>query len=180
MTAGSASAAIGGVFGSDEQAELDIDVLRWIDLARLVLREERVPVDAEVSVIFVDVRAITDLNERFLGGDGPTDVLAFPMDGDVVPPGRQPDQGGRGPGTVGDAGEPPSVLGDVVVCPAVAGAQAAERGRTLDDEIALLVVHGLLHLLDYDHAEEAEAEAMQRREAELLELFHRSGPRGPG
>lgn len=177
---GGSSATVGSVFGSDEQGDVDVDVLRWIDLARLVLREERVPSDAEVSVIFVDERAITDLNERFLGGDGPTDVLAFPMDGDVVPPGRQPDQGGRGPGSTTDAGEPPSVLGDVVVCPSVAGRNAAERGRAADDEIALLVVHGLLHLLDYDHADDEEGAAMRRREAELLERFREAGPRSPG
>ncbi len=174
------SATVGGVFGSDEQGDVDVDVLRWIDLARLVLREERVPPDAEVSVIFVDERAIADLNERFLGGAGPTDVLAFPMDSDVVPPGRQPDQGGRGPGSATDVGEPPAVLGDVVVCPAVAGRNASERGRGLDDELALLVVHGLLHLLDYDHAEEEEAATMKRRESELLERFREARPGGPG
>ena len=75
---------------------------------------------------------------------------------DLPPAGRQPDQGGRGPGSPADPGDPPSVLGDVVVCPRVANRQALERGATLDDELALLVVHGVLHLLNYDHAEPEE------------------------
>ena len=80
---------------------------------------------AELSLIFVDQQSITDLNERFLGGTGPTDVLAFPMDDDVVLGGRQPDQGGRGPGAPAEAGEPPSLIGDVVDLPAGRGEPGA-------------------------------------------------------
>jgi probable rRNA maturation factor len=159
------------VFGADEQSEVEIDLLRWVRLARFVLTEERVPEEAELSVIFVDEQAITDLNERFLGGTGPTDVLAFPMDDDVVLGGRQPDQGGRGPGSPSEPGDPPVVLGDVVVCPRIAESQAREHGHSAADELALLVVHGVLHLLNYDHAEERESAAMKRRERELLERF---------
>ena len=68
------------VFGADEQSVVAVDVVRWVRLARIVLAEERVPGVAELSLIFVDQQSITDLNERFLGGTGPTDVLAFPMD----------------------------------------------------------------------------------------------------
>ena len=159
------------VFGADEQRDVDIDVLRFLGLAQLVLREEQVETDAELSVIFVDEATITDLNERFLDGTGPTDVLAFPLDDDTRPGGRHPDEGGRGPGTPSDPDEPPLVLGDVVVCPSIARRQAQERGGALDDELALLVVHGVLHLLDYDHAEPADAERMQQRERELLTKF---------
>jgi probable rRNA maturation factor len=159
------------VFASDEQSEIDIDLPRWLRLARLVLSEERAPADAELSLIFVDEDAITDLNGRFLGGTGPTDVLAFPIDDDHVPSGRQPDVGGRGPGSPTDPTDPPVVLGDVVVCPSVAARQAPEHAGTLEAELALLVVHGVLHLLNYDHAEEREAETMQRREQELLDRF---------
>ncbi|MGQ0803628.1 MAG: rRNA maturation RNase YbeY [Actinomycetota bacterium] len=159
------------VFGADEQSEVDVDLLRWVRLGRFVLTEERVPEDAELSVIFVDEQAITDLNERFLGGTGPTDVLAFPMDDDVVLGGRQPDQGGRGPGSPSEPGDPPVVLGDVVVCPRIAERQAGEHGNSGPDELALLVVHGVLHLLNYDHAEERESAAMKRRERELLDRF---------
>ena len=152
------------VFVSDEQSEIDVDIERWLRLAQLVLKEERAPVDAEMSVLFVDELAIGDLNAKFLGGTGPTDVLAFPIDDDHVPSGRRPDEGGRGPGSTSDPSDPPVVLGDVVVCPAVARRQAPEHAGTLDDELALLVVHGVLHLLNYDHAEAGEAEVMQRRE----------------
>jgi probable rRNA maturation factor len=136
-----------------------------------VLREERADPEAELAVIFVDEGAMADLNGRFLDGTGPTDVLAFPIDDDVAPGGRYPDEGGRGPGAPAEPSDPPAVLGDVVVCPAVARRQAPEHGHDLDAELALLVVHGVLHLLDYDHAEPDDAERMQRRERELLERF---------
>lgn len=158
------------VFGADEQSEVKVDVLRWVRLARMVLDEERVPEEAEMSVIFVDEQAMSDLNERFLGITGPTDVLAFPMDDDVAPGGRQPDQGGRGPGSPAEVSDPPTVIGDVVVCPQVALRQTGEK-RALDDEVALLVVHGVLHLLNYDHAEDQESEVMRKRERELLARF---------
>jgi probable rRNA maturation factor len=159
------------VFASDEQSTIVVDLPRWLRLTRLVLAEERVPEGAEVSLIFVDEEAISDLNGRFLGGDGPTDVLAFPIDDDHIPSGRQPDTGGRGPGTTTEPVDVPMVLGDVVVCPTVAARQAPEHAGTVEAELALLVVHGVLHLLNYDHADERDAEMMQRRETELLERF---------
>jgi probable rRNA maturation factor len=159
------------VFASDEQSDVEVDLERWLRLARLVLADERAPEDAEVSLIFVDEAAIADLNIKFLGGTGPTDVLAFPIDDDHIPSGRQPDSGGRGPGAPTDPTDPPVVLGDVVVCPLVAQRQAPEHAGTLDDELALLVVHGVLHLLNYDHAEEQETAVMQGRERELLAKF---------
>jgi len=162
------------VFGADEQTAEPVDVLRWVRLARLVLEEERVTGEAELSLIFVDQQTITDLNVRFLGGSGPTDVLAFPMDDDVVLGGRQPDQGGRGPGAPSEPADPPLLLGDVVICPTVARRQAEERNIAIDDEIALLVVHGVLHLLNYDHAEDEDTVQMQRRERELLEKFRQT------
>jgi len=98
-------------------------------------------------------------------------VLAFPIDDELPPSGRQPDQGGRGPGTPSDPSDPPTLLGDVVVCPLVASRQAEELSIPTEDELALLVVHGVLHLLDYDHAEPNEAIVMRRREQELLARF---------
>ena len=159
------------VFGSDEQSDLEVDLAKWIRLTRCVINAERVPGTSELSLLFVDRTTIAELNEKFLGGDGPTDVLAFPMDDDLVLPGRQPDQGGRGPGAPGEAGEPPTLIGDVVVCPGVAAAQAPEHGATVDEELALLVVHGVLHLLNYDHAEPHEEARMKQRERELLAMF---------
>jgi probable rRNA maturation factor len=168
------------VFGSDEQRDIPVDVLRWVRLAELVLAEERVPPDAQMSVLFVDEQTITDLNARFLDGDGPTDVLAFPLDEEEVASGRRPDEGGRGPGAPADSTDPPIVVGDVVVCPTVAKQQADARGADIADELALLVVHGTLHLLSYDHAEEPDARRMQDREQTLLAKFRavegRDGP----
>jgi probable rRNA maturation factor len=124
-----------------------------------------------MSLLFVDATTISELNERFLGGSGPTDVLAFPIDDDVPESGRAPDRGGKGPGSAGEPTEPPVLLGDVYVCPSVAVRQATERSIAIDAELALLVVHGLLHLLDYDHSEPDETEAMQAREREILAAF---------
>jgi probable rRNA maturation factor len=164
------------VFGADEQRDVSVDVPRWVRLAQLVLEQERVAErygpTAEMSLLFVDETTIAELNERFLGASGATDVLAFPMDDDLPPSGRQPDQGGRGPGAPSDPGDPPALLGDVVVCPTIAQRQSGEHGVSFDDELALLVVHGVLHLLDYDHAETEDATVMRRRERELLERFH--------
>jgi probable rRNA maturation factor len=166
------------VFCADEQTDVAVDVERWSRLAHVVLAEERVVprygADVEMSLLFVDETTIAGLNVRYLDGDGPTDVLAFPIDDEPVPSGRRPDEGGRGPGAEAAAADPPAVLGDVVVCPTVALRQAAERGTPADDEIALLVVHGVLHLLDYDHQESEERALMQRREQEILGRFRES------
>jgi probable rRNA maturation factor len=159
------------VFAADEQTDVAVDLERWVRLATLVLDAERVDTAAQYSLLFVPEHTIAELNERFLGNDGPTDVLAFPIDADEIPSGRHPDHGGRAPGASSDPAEPPSILGDVVICPAVAARQADSDGRALDDELALLVVHGTLHLLDYDHAEDDDAAEMRRREHELLARF---------
>jgi probable rRNA maturation factor len=159
------------VFAADEQSAQPVDTLRWIHLAEAVLAEEGVG-DAEVSMLFVDEVAIADLNKRFLGRDGPTDVLAFPIDEEPGEGGRSPDSGGSGPGFNAEPSEAPSLLGDLVICPAVAHRNAPEHAGTYQDEIALLVVHGLLHLLGMDHVDEDEAEAMEGRERELLQRHH--------
>jgi probable rRNA maturation factor len=109
------------------------------DLAALaghVLADRDVPREMEFSLLLVDEATIAVLNEQHLGGTGPTDVLAFPID----EPGESP------PG-------PPSVLGDVVLCPAVAARQAERAGHDLRDELRMLTVHGILHLLGMDHAD---------------------------
>ncbi len=161
------------VFAADEQSDREVDVERWAALVRDVLQAEGVRVDTEVSLLFVDEASIAELNERFLGRSGPTDVLAFPIDDDPSPAGRSPDQGGTGPGGLPVDDEVPSLMGDVVICPVVAARNAAEHEVTVDDEIALLVVHGVLHLLGMDHEDEVEAQHMERREQELLDRFHR-------
>ena len=163
--------------GADEQTAVTVDLMRWVRLAEHVLRGERAPDDVEMAVVFVDSATIADLNQQYLDGTGPTDVLAFPLE-EEIPVGRYPDEGGRGPGASSDPPEPPMAIGDVVVCPEVAQRQATERSSTLDDELALLVVHGTLHLFGYDHAEPDDAARMQRREQELLESLCRRRSRG--
>ena len=119
---------------------------------------------------------MADLTKRFMGKDGATDVLAFPIDEEPVPGGRSPDSGGQGPNRLDEEPrEVPSLLGDVVICPAVATRNATEHAATYEDELALLLVHGILHLMGMDHVDDEEAATMERRERELLDRFHR-GP----
>ena len=158
---------------ADEQSDHPVDLERWSELTRSVFEAEGVTGDAEVSLLFVDEPTIASLNERFLGKEGPTDVLSFPIEDEVPVSGRAPDVGGTGPGSMEGTGEPVFLLGDLVICPAVAARHAVERHIVFDDEIALLIVHGALHLLGMDHEIDAEAERMERREQELLERFHR-------
>jgi probable rRNA maturation factor len=160
------------VFAADEQQAHPMDVARWAELARRVLDERGVKGETEVSLLFVDEDAIAALNEQFLGKSGPTDVLSFPIEDEPGPTGRSPDFGGSGPGTSAEQGEP-SLLGDVVVCPAVAARNAEDHEVAFDDEVALLVVHGLLHLLGMDHGKDDEAERMEALEQQLLDRFHR-------
>jgi probable rRNA maturation factor len=160
------------VFAADEQQAHPMDVARWAELARRVLHARGVKGETEVSLLFVDEDAIAALNEQFLGKSGPTDVLSFPIEDEPGPTGRSPDFGGSGPGTAAEQGEL-SLLGDVVVCPAVAARNAVDHEVAFDDEVALLVVHGLLHLLGMDHEKDVEAERMEALEQQLLDRFYR-------
>ena len=160
-------------FVSDEQDALEIDVERWQRLALAIAADEGIEGECELSVLFVDEATITDLNTRFMDTEGPTDVLSFPIDGDPNAPGRWPDSGGAGPDRLDDDPEDlPLLLGDVVICPLVAERNAPTHAGSLDDEIALLLVHGFLHLLGMDHAGDDERVVMQARERELLAAHH--------
>lgn len=159
------------VFGANEQSDLDVDVLPLVRLAQHVLRAERVKGPAEMSLVLVDEPTIAALNEQYLDGSGPTDVLAFPMDIEALPSGRSPDQGGRGPGASADESLPPTVIGDVLICPTIALKNAEASGVAFHAELELLTVHGTLHLLNYDHAEPEEATVMETRQRELLDSF---------
>lgn len=123
------------VFLSDEQTR-DVDAEDLLALTRHVLTQRRVPEDMEVSILLVDEDTIAALNHQHMGADGPTDVLAFPID---EPGETPPDQ--------------PAILGDVVLCPAVCAAQAPRFSRSEHEELQVLTVHGLLHLLGMDHAD---------------------------
>jgi probable rRNA maturation factor len=141
-----------------------LDEAALAGLARHVLDEMRVHPLAELSVLLVDEPAMTELHIRWMGEEGPTDVLAFPMD-ELRPP--QPG------GTQGERDQPsaagiPGLLGDVVICPQVAAVQAVTAKHSVSDEIELLCTHGILHLLGYDHADPAEHAAMFGLQDRLL------------
>lgn len=163
------------VYAADEQSEYPVDPLRWARLAEAVLEEAQLRGDAELSVLFVDEGSITEYNSKFLGNDGPTDVLAFPidMDDEPVESGRAPDSGGTGPGMPSEPEDVPVLLGDILICPAVAHRNAPEHAGDYDDELALLLVHGLLHLMGMDHQEDTEAEEMEAKERDLLSRHYK-------
>jgi len=144
---------------SDEQTDVTVDTDRWAELASAVLRAEGCT--GELTLTFVDPDEMAALNVEHMGKQGPTDVLSFPLD------------------SVGDettALPGPSLLGDVVVCPAVASEAAPTHAGCVDDELALLVVHGILHVLGHDHAEPDDTRRMRQRELELLVAHHWRGP----
>lgn len=168
------------VFGADEQSDVTVDVERWTALARSVLVAQGVHGDVELAVLFVDESSMAALNSQFMEVDEPTDVLAFPIDDDVVEMGRWPDASTTGPDRAPvEPDDAPLLLGDVVICPAVAARNAPEHAGTIDDELALLVVHGVLHVLGMDHAESGDRQAMQAKERELLTRFHGEPARDP-
>lgn len=135
----------------------EVDELEFAALARYVLDQMHVHPQAELSILFVDIPAMTELHVRWMDEPGPTDVMSFPMD--ELRPGRD--------------GEPsaPGILGDIVVCPEVAATQAAEAGHSAQEEMLLLVTHGILHLLGFDHAEEDERTEMFDLQRTLLLTF---------
>lgn len=143
------------VVGLDEQASPPVEVTTWVELARRVLLDEGIDVDAELNLIFVDLDEMTDLNRTHMGGVGPTDVLSFPIDDDP-----EPIVEGQ-----------PRLLGDVVICPTVVNAQARE---SFEDEMALMVVHGVLHVLGMDHADEDDDRAMKAAEERHLDRWRAS------
>lgn len=145
------------VVGND-QDDVPLDADRWARLASAVLADRGC--GGELTLTFVDEVTIAELNLEHMGVDGPTDVLSFPLDDPAL----------------SDApGGPPSLLGDVVVCPVVAERQFADHAGSLEDEIALLVVHGVLHVLGHDHADPEEARDMRELEVLLLERHHWNG-----
>ena len=165
------------VFVADEQADVAIELERWRSLALNVLTDLGVRGAAEMSILFVTLDEIAALNEEYMGVTGPTDVLAFPIDATDTEAGSGPGSTSRGPSRVEpDASDLPLLLGDIVVCPAVAAGQFATHAGTLDDEVALLVVHGILHVMGHDHAEEDETARMRAEELRLLSKYHWNGP----
>ena len=134
---------------------------QWVRrIARIVLKAERVALPYEVSLVFTDSKIVQQLNRDYRGVDEPTDVLAFYMlsqketdDSFALPP------------------DGVTRLGEVVISYPQVVIQAKEQGHSTEKELALLIIHGILHLLSYDHEGTAEASKMGRRERELLERY---------
>ena len=146
-----------GVFLADEQ-KTGVDIAGLRGLAESVLRAEGYPPTAEVTILLVDEPEMKAYNERFLERSGPTDVLAFPVE--ETRPGEVPDNSPDGP---------PLILGDVIIAPAYVARQAEELGVGFADEMGLMAVHGVLHLMGYDHQDDAEAQVMEAKEARILD-----------
>lgn len=246
------------VFVADEQSDRPVEPGRWAELAERILGDLMSRADdVELNILFVDAVTIESMNVRFLGRPGPTDVLSFPIEDDVLGaaglgppgsmaaggsgPGRWEDEdsvwaaggsGGSGPGRgdtgAGDGGSGfgpggggaadgsggrgsgagagggggggaggagagggggggagaggggargdvglPTLLGDVVICPSVAATNAPEHAGSYEEELALLVVHGILHLCGMDHENDHEATEMEALEQVLLDRHFR-------
>ena len=139
------------------ESGLDVSETELISVAKFVIERMDVNPAAELSMVLLDTAAMADLHMRWMDLPGPTDVMSFPMD--ELEPGGRP-----------DAPEPgPAMLGDIALCPQFAAEQATAAGHSLGQELALLTVHGVLHLLGYDHAEPAEEKEMFTLQRQLLE-----------
>ncbi|AEH09077.1 MULTISPECIES: rRNA maturation RNase YbeY [Protofrankia] len=144
------------VFVANESG-VEADEVTLTALARFVLDTMKVNPLAELSVMLVEQAAMEELHVRYMGEEGPTDVLAFPQD-DAFDP-SAPDSG---------EDDPTLLLGDIVLCPEVARRQAAKAGHSTEHEMHLLCTHGILHLLGYDHAEPDEEREMWAVQSRLL------------
>ena len=140
------------------ESELEVDLTRVQNLAEHVREALRLHPLVDVGVIFVDEAPMTDLHVRWMDEPGPTDVLSFPMD--ELRPGSEEMLSAEG------------VLGDVVICPQVARRQAEVAGHEEINEILMLLTHGMLHLVGFDHAEPEEEKEMFALQKELLDSFY--------
>ena len=137
------------------ESDMECDTRELGGLVDYLFAELRLLADCELGVTLVDVERMTTLHEDCMQEPGPTDVLSFPID-EVR--------------SAGEGEEPvPGVLGDIVLCPSFARAQASAAGRTLDEELQFLTTHGTLHLIGYDHATQEEYDAMFALQDRLLE-----------
>lgn len=142
------------------ESEIEIDLDRVQALATHVREELKLHPQVDIGVIFVDEEPMTELHVKWMDEPGPTDVLSFPMDelrpgSDLVP-------------------SPEGILGDIVVCPQVAAEQAIKAGHSTMEEILLLVTHGMLHLVGFDHAEPEEEKEMFGLQKQFLTSFYES------
>ena len=139
------------------ESGVEIDEAVLLRLTEHNLAQLNVSPDADLAILLVDEGAMEALHVQWMDEPGPTDVLSFPMD--ELRPGRDGEP------------TPPGLLGDVVLCPQVAEAQAKAAGHTTAEELLLLTVHGILHLLGYDHSNPTEERTMFALQRKLLLTF---------
>ncbi|MFM2384306.1 MAG: hypothetical protein RL166_180 [Actinomycetota bacterium] len=144
----------------NNESDQQVDEARVLSLASFALDHLRIHPDAELAIQFVNEETMTTLHVQWMDEPGPTDVLSFPMD--ELRPGNDLEL------------TAPGLLGDIVVCPQVAAAQAVTAGHDTINEILLLTTHGILHLLGYDHAEPEEELEMFGIQREILTAFYES------
>lgn len=159
----------------NNESGVTVDEVALANLGRWLLDHLKINPLAELSIVLLDVEAMAALHKQWMDLPGPTDVMAFPMDGEDL----MKDAGDRaGPGSRGRT-DSPGLLGDVVLCPEVAASQALAAGHTTDDELSLLCTHGILHLLGYDHDDAATEREMFELQAMLVGQWAEAAGRGP-
>ena len=141
----------------ENETDFDIDILRVYQQVRFMFDQLRLHPQTAVSILFVDEERMAQLHVEWMDEPGPTDVLSFPMDELVLP----------------EEGEDamPGLLGDIVLCPAFAERQARDNGQSLEEELAMLLTHGILDCLGYDHAEPDEHTLMFGLQGKLLKAW---------
>ena len=140
----------------DNRSGASCDEVELVDLAAFALQELHVDKRAELEISLVDEAEMTRLHEEWMDESGPTDVLSFPMDE-------------LRPNEISKNNEVPVVLGDVVICPDVARKQGDAAGHGLEQELRILLVHGILHLLGFDHVEPAEEVEMFALQGKIVQ-----------
>ena len=142
--------------GNDERFPSEKRLQRWLETARATLAIEEA---LELTIRLVDNDEMQELNREYRGKDYPTNVLSFPCDWDLP--------------------EEPRLLGDVVIAAAVVNREAKEQKKTMEAHWAHIVIHGFLHLLGYDHIEDADAEKMENTERTILAQLGYADPYAP-
>jgi probable rRNA maturation factor len=161
----------------NNESGVAVDEAALAELGRYVLDTMRVNPLADLSVVLLDSAAMSALHQQWMDLSGPTDVMAFPMDG--VEPGDLIGAADH-PGRMRDD-EPTheTMLGDVVLCPEVAATQARQAGHSVEAELHLLCTHGILHLLGYDHGDADEERVMFELQARVLREWSQASGRAP-
>ena len=139
------------------ETDFDFDEHHYLQLIRFLMAKLELHPESQVGLVVVSEATIAELNQQWLGEAGPTDVLSFPID-EIAPFGRW-------------LPAEPGVLGDIVLCPSYAARQAASKGVATEHEFELLVTHGMLHLVGFDHDEPAAEREMFELQDSLLNQF---------